>query len=299
MLDLGLIGYPLTHTLSPVLHGFLLQALGISGRYRPYEIAPEQLLTQLDALQAQGLRGWNVTIPHKVDVIPWLDWCSPEAALIGAVNTIVLEPDSAQNEPRKKGYNTDITGFVRSLPVNILDQLTEATILMLGAGGSARAVLAGLIQQHTKKIVIAARDEKKAQALLQDAETITLHFQATTQLAYTTLDALPCLEPFYAVINTTPIGMWPNTDVSLLTVTQLQTLPTEGFVYDLIYRPLQTRLLQEADALGLQTINGLDMLLLQGVAALELWQSQPVPESLLPALRQHVLSALETSQPAS
>jgi shikimate dehydrogenase len=292
-LKLGIIGYPLKHTLSPQLHARLLMAMQLDGEYRPYELPPETLLAQLDELAIRGVRGLNVTIPHKVSVIPWLDWLSPEAEMIGAVNTLVL----LENGQHKKGYNTDITGFVRSLPTPITERLPDSNILVLGAGGSARAILAGLIQLNTAEITLAVRDPEKAIPLLSDAEILKQHYQTDTKIHLLPLGSLPALESFQGIINTTPIGMWPNIDDSLLSPIQLETLPAGAFVYDLIYRPLETQLLADARNLGIATFNGLDMLLHQGIAAFELWQENPVPNDLVPALRQDLTQALLQTAP--
>jgi shikimate dehydrogenase len=290
-LKLGIIGYPLKHTLSPLLHARLLQVMGLDGEYTPYEIHPDALPDTIEELAARGIRGLNVTIPHKVAVMPLLDWLSPEAQMIGAVNTVVFE----NSGEHKQGHNTDILGFVRSLPANVTERLPESNILVLGAGGSARAVLAGLIQLGVATITLAVRDPDKAIPLISDAEVMKQAYRSETAITILSLESLPALEGFQGVINTTPVGMWPDEQVGLLSRIQLKTLPAGAFVYDLIYRPLQTRLL--ADALGIQTFNGLDMLLYQGIAAFELWQDQPVPTDLLPAIRTHLAQALMHAAP--
>jgi shikimate dehydrogenase len=236
----------------------------------------------------QGIRGLNVTIPHKVAVMPLMNALSQEAELAGAVNTIVFEPDGS-----RKGHNTDITGFIRSLPSEVVDRLPESTVLILGAGGSARAVLTGLIQLGTAAITFAVRDPQRAVPLLSDAEVIKQTYGARTQVNTVSLYSLPSLESFQVLVNTTPVGMWPDEAKSPLTPIQLETLPAGALVYDLVYRPPQTMLLQQAQTLGLQTINGLDMLLYQGVCSFELWQDKPVPAATCTKVRQELRAELE------
>jgi shikimate dehydrogenase len=291
LLKLGIIGQPLTHSLSPVLHATLMHLLKLDGEYRKYELKPAELAGAIPAFAKDGIRGLNVTIPHKVTVMSLMDWLSPEAELAGAVNTIVFEQDGAH----KKGYNTDITGFMRGLPAAILDRLPESNVLVLGAGGSARAVITGLIQAGCAAITLAVRDPNKAVALLSHAEVIKQAYRQNTQMATFSLHSLPSLEGFNGIINTTPLGMWPDVAQSPLTPIQLETLPAGSFVYDLIYRPTETRLLQDAAALGYHTINGLDMLLYQGISAFELWQAAPVPDEVIAPVRQQLLNAVNTT----
>lgn len=294
LLKLGIIGLPLTHSLSPVLHAKLMHLLKVDGEYRKYELKSEELGKAISTFAHDGLRGLNVTIPHKVAVMPLMDSLSPEAELAGAVNTIVFNRNSANN-CTKKGYNTDITGFVRSLPAHFTDRAAEQNVLVLGAGGSARAVLTGLIQLGVASITFAVRDPQKAVPLLSHAEVIKQAYKANTKTVTLSLFSLPSLESFSGLVNTTPIGMWPDAEQSPLTSIQLETLPAGALVYDLIYRPIETRLLQDANALGHQTVNGLDMLLYQGICAFELWHGKPVPESVISPVREQLIKALETA----
>ncbi len=295
-LQLGLIGSPVSHSLSPKLHNFLMNALGIDGDYTALDIPPDAFLpgvdSVLDRLVQEGYRGINVTIPHKINVLSSLDTVSEEARLMGAVNTVVFEREG--DTVLKKGCNTDLSGFTRSLPTTLSETLPERHVLLLGAGGSARAVVHGLMQLGAADITIAARNAEKRAAFLAEIEQVKAAHQSRTLLHSVDLQALldTNLTAFQGIVNTTPIGMWPHTDDSPLSTTVLETLPKDAFVYDLIYRPLQTRLLEQAEALDLQAFNGLDMLIYQAIAAFELWQPQPVPDSLVPGLRQHLIAAL-------
>lgn len=284
-LKLGLIGCPIKHTLSPVLHAELLRMMGIKGEYRPYEIAPEALEEYLNAFAAEGGRGLNVTIPYKVAIVPYLSALSPEAELMGAVNTLVFGPEvlpSVHSESEMsrihypiQGCNTDVTGFVRSLPDSVTAYLPQAHVVLLGAGGSARAVAAGLLRLGVRRLTLALRNPDKAATFMEQAERMKAFYQSETELTWITMDALPMLRDVTGVINSTPVGMWPGTEASPLSPGWLATLKADGsaapFVYDLIYRPLETKLLREAVRLGYTTVNGLNMLIHQGVASFETW----------------------------
>jgi shikimate dehydrogenase len=287
LLKLGIIGQPLTHSLSPLLHAQLMHLMGLNGEYRKYELSAERLKDALTEFTEQGVRGLNVTIPHKVAVMPLMNELSREAELAGAVNTIVFEPNGA-----RKGHNTDIVGFTRSLPGELIVRLPESNVLVLGAGGSARAVLTGLIQLGAAAITLAVRNPQRAVPLLSDAQVIKQTYGTGTQVNTVSLFSLPSLESYQALINTTPVGMWPDESNSPLTPIQLETLPAGALVYDLVYRPPQTMLLQQAATLGLQTINGLDMLLYQGIFAFELWQGNSVPDEIASKVRRHLLDSL-------
>jgi shikimate dehydrogenase len=279
-LQLGIIGYPLGHSLSPLLHAELLKATGLSGEYRAYELKPEDLASGLESLQEAGICGLNVTIPHKVAVMPFLDWIHPEAQLVGAVNTLVLKGNG-----ERLGYNTDLAGFMRSLPEAITKRLPESSVLILGAGGSARAVLSALIQLQTAEVTFAVRNPESAMPILNLAGEVREFHQSATDIHLLSLQELPALGSFQGIVNTTPVGMWPAVQESPLSAIQMEALPEGAFVYDLIYRPLETRLLSEAKALGCSVFNGLDMLIHQGIAAFELWTGRAVPVHFLPILR--------------
>ncbi|WP_373532616.1 shikimate dehydrogenase [Vampirovibrio sp.] len=298
-LKLGIIGHPLTHSLSPLLHANLLQLLGLAGEYRKYDCPPADLDALLPTLAHQQVRGLNVTIPHKVAVMKAMDWLSPEAALAGAVNTIVFSRSEKNPDAKNpdlytlKSYNTDITGFMRSLPAGVLHDLPQSDLLVLGAGGSARAVMTGLIQAKTASITFAVRDPLKAISITSDGEMVKQTYQSPTQLNLVSLDTLPCLSAFQGLINTTPVGMYPQEAQSPIPAHQLEALPLQAWVYDLIYRPIETRLLSLAKAQGLITANGLDMLIYQGICAFELWSEMNVPAHFTPALRQTLENALQ------
>jgi shikimate dehydrogenase len=292
---LGILGHPLSHTLSPILHQALLAKSQLKGEYLPYDIPPKQLSAHLSKFIAEGGHGLNVTIPHKVAVMPLLNVISQNAQLIGAVNTITIKPDGNSH-----GENTDIIGFTESLPSLLKQQLPQQHIVLLGAGGSARAVLAGLIQVGTQKITIVARQIEKATSLKESGLQMRTAYQTQTHIETCLFSDLKTLGSAQGIINTTPLGMWPHPDESPLSESVLKHLlqaspdSSKKFVYDLIYKPHDTQLLKQAQNLNVQTFNGLDMLILQGVAAFKLWTHAELPssESFLEVLRQVLRRAL-------
>ena len=296
-LKLGIIGQPLTHSLSPHLHAQIMQHLDIQGVYRKYELKPAELVDALNTFAQDGVRGLNVTIPHKVAVMSQMDWLSPESELAGAVNTVVFDMVDENGQPlervSKRGYNTDITGFIRSLPPSVVERLPEINVLVLGAGGSARAIMTALIQLNVGGLTFAVRSPEKAVRLTSDAEMIKQTYGCQTETSVVSLLSLPSLEGFGGLINTTPVGMWPDENFSPIDSVQLETLPAGSFVYDLIYRPAETQLLKDAKAREFQIMNGLDMLIYQGICAFELWQEKSVPQSLLPVLREKLMQTME------
>ena len=293
MLQLGIVGYPLGHTLSPVLHRFLLQQLGIKGDYVAYKTPPEKLQDTLLYLKTMGVWGVNVTIPHKVTVMHLVSTIDETAQRAGAVNTLVWESGEWH------GYNTDVPGFIRGLPPERLLAIKNARVLVLGAGGAARAVVMALVEQHANSVTLCARSQPRAAEVLNKAKIAGRQLNSPTQLAWLSWDKLIDLAPFDWVVNATSLGMHTETDdmptdaievVSPLTPAQIASIPEGALVYDLIYRPAQTRLLQACSARGLETCNGLGMLMHQGIASFERWCGKRVPTALYGPLYE-ILSA--------
>jgi shikimate dehydrogenase len=261
---LGVMGYPIEHSLSPVMHNAALQKLGADYIYVPLAVPPADLAGVLASLRAIDCRGFNVTIPHKQAVMAHLSEISEVARSIGAVNTVW------PTEQGWAGTNTDILGFLsplRSLP-------RPETVVLLGGGGAARAVIAGCVQLGCEDIWVVGRDLGKLEAL--GASWSQVKLQEWSKLN----DLLPLAD---LVVNCTPIGMFPQIEASPLSVQQIELLRVGAIVYDLIYTPRPTQLLQMAEAGGCQSIDGVDMLVGQGAAALELWLGQPVPVELMRA----------------
>ena len=271
MIRLGLIGYPLEHSLSPRLHGAALRAAGVEGEYRLYMIAPmPQGAAALEALlgrmRAGDLRGLNVTIPHKQTVLPYLDDLTPTARAIGAANTLFLQ------DGRLLGDNTDAPGFLADLGRLLEDAAPAAArwtpeggrALVLGAGGSARAVVYALLKAGWQ-VMLAARRLEQAQAMQGSfAAYGTLHVCILEAEALAALDGQVDL-----LVNTTPLGMWPHVDASPWPAGL--ALPSGACIYDLVYNPAQTCLVQAGRAVGLPAASGLGMLVEQAALAFERW----------------------------
>lgn len=275
---LGVIGHPVTHSLSPVMHNAALQALGRDLVYLPLPVRPADLAIAVAGFGAIGLVGFNVTIPHKQAIMPLLTEISEVAQAVGAVNTVW------QTEAGWHGTNTDVLGFLAPLQA-MARAWAEAPAVVLGNGGAARAVVVGCAQLGCGAIQVVGRNPAKLTAFRESwagfppAKLVQVHDWA--QLA----QLLPTAA---LVVNTTPVGMHPHPDQMPLTVEQIAQLSPDCVVYDLIYTPRPTRLLQQAAAQGCPTLDGAEMLVQQGAAALELWLQQPVPVEVM---RQALLNA--------
>ncbi len=271
MIRLGLIGYPVGHSLSPVLHETALRALGVKGEYSLFPVLPgnEKALGELAGRVRSGeLAGLNVTIPHKRAAMQFVDELTPTATAIGAVNTLY------RKDGRVMGDNTDATGFLKDLERFMP---MPACVLVLGAGGAARAVVYGLGSKGCS-IIVAARRQKKAEELAREF----LGVRATGMSDNALASANPKL-----IVNATPAGMLPN--VHECSWPEGLAFPREAAVYDLVYSPPETELVRNARAAGLRATNGLGMLIQQAALAFELWTGYQVDrELLLDAVQQAV-----------
>lgn len=276
---LGVMGFPVSHSLSPVMHNAAIAALGLDYVYVPFPIAVEDLPTAIAGLKTiQSIRGFNLTIPHKVEVMPLLDEVLPIAQAVGAVNTVKRVGD------RLIGTNTDVAGFLNPLK-QLNCEWENMPALILGGGGAAQAVVAACLELGCSVIHVAGRDPKKMKKF-HGSMTSQLHDYNLRVHPWTSIPHL--LEVAGIVINATPIGMAgdPNTPIS---EEEMDLLPDHAIAYDLIYTPRPTKFLQIAAAKGLKTIDGLEMLINQGAIGLEFWLDLPVPiEIMRQALHQHL-----------
>ncbi|MCS6813343.1 MAG: shikimate dehydrogenase [Cyanobacteria bacterium] len=268
---LGVIGYPISHSLSPVMHNAAIDYLGLDYVYVPFSIAPEHLSTAVAGLAAIGLRGFNVTIPHKQAIMPLLTAVSPLAQAVGAVNT-VWWTDTGWH-----GTNTDVAGFLSPLRSQERNWTTTGAVV-LGNGGAARAVVAGCRELGCAHIQVVGRDPQKLQAFADSWAATPI----ADRLSIHPWETLPSLLPTAGlVVNTTPIGMAPQVDASPLETSALDALQPGTIVYDLIYTPRPTLLLRQAVDRGAIVLDGLEMLVRQGAAALEIWIQQPAPPEIM------------------
>lgn len=267
---LGIIGHPVEHSLSPAMHNAALTALGLDYVYVPFPVAPEFLDQAVAGLRRLGVGGFNVTIPHKSAIIPFLDELSPDADVCGAVNTVRREGD------RFVGYNTDGIGLVASLQADLGLDPSGKSVVVLGAGGAARGALAALAAAGAERITIVNRTRERGEGL---QETIGRAFPAV-HLAISSLDreALSAVLPHTdLVVNTTSVGM----NGTSFECFESLLLPGHAAVYDMVYVPAVTPLLAGARARGLACANGLGMLAAQGEAAFHLWTGQRPPQGLM------------------
>lgn len=266
MIQLGLIGYPLGHSLSPKIHTAALSACGLQGTYSLFPIAPEDkqgLKDLLARVRAGEITGLNVTIPHKQNVIELMDELTPTAKAIGAVNTIYMRDD------KFIGDNTDAPGFLSDLKrVSNSSFIIPHSALVLGAGGSARAVVYALLNDGWN-VTIAARRIEQAQKLSKSFSEYDLRLS--------TFDF--SLSTFHLLVNTTPLGMTPNTETSPLP--ENTVLSKNTFVYDLVYNPRETKLVRNARTQGLNASTGLGMLIEQAALAFETWTGHNPPRDVL------------------
>lgn len=270
----GLIGWPVSHSVSPPMHNAAFAALGLDWCYVPLPV-PIDPAARIDeavhGLRALGLRGANVTVPHKQAVMSHLDWLTPAAQAIGAVNTIRVEDDGALS-----GDNTDAPGFIADLREHGVEPIGKR-VIVLGAGGSARAIVYGLAASGAEAILIVNRTLDKAESLATQMQTL---FPGCAIAAYALTNQLAQVaEQADLIVNTTSLGMTPHIDG--LPWEPGVNFSSQQAVYDLVYNPPQTRLLQKARADGAQVIGGLGMLIWQGAIAFERWTGVAAPVDVM------------------
>lgn len=276
--NLGVIGYPIKHSLSPVIQNAAITKAGLDYAYIAMPIAPENLKTAIEGLKAINFSGFNVTIPHKVTIMQYLDEIDDTAKFIGAVNTVKIENNKLY------GYNTDVIGFINPLLKEGFI-LKDKTVVIFGAGGASRAIICGLIQQKVAHIVLGVRNQAKGEKLansfkhLIDITAYDWHDEAFTKY----------LAKADLLVNTTPLGMFPNVD-SVVPV-EWEKVKPNAFVYDIVYTPVKTKFLQEAQSYGHKILNGEKMLAEQGAASLYYWTGEKVDvDIMVKALREYLMN---------
>ncbi len=271
----GLIGYPVAHSLSPRMQEAGFAALGIEARYKLWKTPIGELEARVQALRSAEMLGANVTIPHKEAVLPWLDEIDPQAARIGAVNTIV------NRAGRLIGYNTDAPGFLRALQERCGSEFTlrGRQALVLGSGGAARGAAIALLDSQVSALAILGRTGAHIGKLVEHLHQQNERYNVRGVLL-DTFEARHILAEAEVVVNTTSVGLKAN-DATVLIDANL--LSASALVMDMIFNPPQTPLLRAAAEHGCLTLNGLSMLLYQGTLALELWTGQSAPEEVMRA----------------
>ncbi len=266
----GVIGWPVEHSVSPAMHNAAFRALSLDWCYVPLPVRPERLREALAGVRALGLRGINATIPHKQALLPLVDELTPEARAIGAVNTVIVRDE------RLIGHNTDARGFLRALGEAGFEP-KGCSALVLGAGGAARAVVYGLVTVGAR-VTILNRTRERARALADEFNEM----DGRAQLRAGPLDAGVLrreAKEARLVFNATSLGMWPLIERSPWP--QEVAFPGGAFLFDLVYNPRETRLMRQARGAGSVAVDGLGMLVHQGAEAFELWTGVESPVEVM------------------
>jgi len=277
-----LLGNPLGHSVSPPMHNRVFDVLGMDYCYMPVEVTAENLEKVFAGLLRMNVAGFNVTIPHKIRIMEFLDQLDPLAETIGAVNTICLK------DGKTIGYNTDGEGFIRSLTEETGLPVAGRRFFLLGCGGAARAIAMTLAFKGAQKIFICNRTPAKAETLVNEINNKIRHCAEVVE--QTVRSQAEKLQDCQVLINTTSLGMHPKENV----------LPIDGslllphlIVADIVYNPLHTQLLRTAEAAGCTIVPGLGMLIYQGAAAFSLWTGV---EPIVSEMSETVYSLMKTRQ---
>ncbi len=278
----GVIGHPIKHSYSPLMHNIAFELSGLNYIYLPFDVPPSALKDSLKGMIALGIKGFNVTIPLKEKVLPFLKDISEEAGIIGAVNTIV------NDDGILRGYNTDVLGVTESL-LPFKEELQGATVTVIGAGGASRSVIYSLIRNFkVDRINIVNRTEQLAESLKE-------YF--STKMIFSNIKSYPLVPPDLIdifrnsklIVNTTSIGMYPDVDDAATTI--LESFTKDQIVFDVVYTPIKTKLLKLAESQGARIITGLKMFVEQGAKSYEIWTGEQMPkEKVYKALESYLLS---------
>ena len=266
----GVIGDPIEHTMSPEMHNAAFTLMGLDYLYVPFWVKKEELGKAIDGMRALNIRGLNVTLPHKVAIIPLLDELDPLAEKIVAVNTI------SNDDGVLKGYNTDASGFLQALLERGIEP-EEKKVVMLGAGGASRAVSFSLAERGAHLVILNRRLERAEELAGRLSTTFNKEVKA---LELSEGNLAQVLDGADILVNTTSVGMSPDINET--------PVPSSLFklglvVVDIVYNPIRTRLLREAEAVGARTVNGVDMFVWQGALAFEIWTGIKAPVELMRA----------------
>ena len=265
---IGVIGHPIKHSFSPLMHNIAFDLLGLDYVYLPFDVPASNLKAALKGMIALGIKGLNVTLPHKEKIGQFLNDISEEASVIGSVNTIVNENGSLH------GYNTDVNGILETLnPYK--EEIADSEVCVIGAGGASRSVIYSLIRHFkVKKIHIINRTVQKAESL-KEYFTAKMLFEKMIPHELFPPDLTNIFKDSKLIINTTAVGMFPEIDDSVTTIEDSFT--KEQIVFDIVYNPINTKMLQIAEEKGATTLNGLKMFVEQGARSFELWTGEKMP----------------------
>jgi shikimate dehydrogenase len=268
---LGIIGFPISHSISPVFQQAALDHLGLDATYQAWEVKPEEVGEFVDGLRSPGTLGINVTVPHKESVIPFLDEVDDWATAAGAVNTIVNQGG------KLTGHNTDGPGFLRALRESGSFSPQGKNVLVLGAGGAARGVILALTREAVGRLTIANRTLDRGRQLSRMARDNGLDAQAISLEADGLATATASAD---LIVNCTTVGMSHGPDETG-TPLHSASIPATALVYDLVYNPLETPLLRDAARAGAGTLGGIYMLVYQGADSFKYWTGQDAPVAVM------------------
>ena len=281
----GLIGWPVEHSVSPAMHNAAFEELGLNWRYVPLPVPPGEIEAAIRGLGALSFRGANVTVPHKAAARVAMtrlfgpDAVAPDATALGAVNTLVAErreEGEAEDKARFNGHNTDVGGFLGALR-NGGFRATGSAGVVVGAGGAARAVVFGLLEAGAREIVVLNRTLERAKSLVSELSSVrgSALSPAIQALPLTRETLLEAARGAQLLVNATPVGMWPRVDGSIWP--DQVPMPPDLTVFDLVYNPLETKLQRQVRASGAHAIDGLGMLVRQGALAFDIWTGRDPP----------------------
>lgn len=263
MYKFALIGYPLSHSMSAVIHKAAMKDLGIEGDYEILETPPEDLVPRVKYLRTRGYKGFNITIPHKVPMVMFVDDFDEDANIAGSINTVKIDDNM-----KMAGYNTDIYGFKNAIPNDEKANLKGSTVAILGLGGACRGAVVALNELKVKNINFYVRNivnsSKTVDFLRQKCPDINFEiYQMSSARDFSNVKML---------VNATPVGMKNHSaDMMPLEKSVISTLDKSAIVYDIIYNPIKTKLILTAKELGYKTVTGVDMFIYQAQKAFEIW----------------------------
>jgi len=268
MIKAAVIGDPISHSLSPKIHGYFLQKYNIDGSYEAIRIEKNNLKSEIQKLVDQGYAGFNVTLPHKEEIFKLCDYKSQSAQICGAVNTVIITQDK-----KLFGHNSDVDGFLNNLKISAPEfDLKNKNTFVIGAGGAARAIIYGLLKSGVKKVFITNRNHERAEKLIADfakigAVEFLAHEDFCQKLNYCDL-----------LVNSTSLGMSGQEPLQI----DLSNLKKSAIVYDIIYKPLITELLASSQKRGNKIVTGIGMLIQQALIGFEAWfKTKPEADEIL------------------
>jgi len=277
----GIIGHPVKHSYSPMMHNLTFSLQDLNYVYLPFDIPTSNLKEALKSFNTLGIKGLNVTLPHKEKIIQYLDHVSEAAAAVGAVNTVVNESGLLH------GYNTDVQGIVETLnPYK--NEIAKSTVTVIGAGGAARSVIFALLRNFkVEKINIINRTGERSDSI-KDYFNDKMHFRNIETHELMPIENVQVFKSSKLIVNTTSVGLYPNVEETPTDISD--SFDKSQIVFDLIYNPIKTKFIKLAESKGATTLNGLKMFVVQGARSFEYWTGKTMDTKKVLAELNKVLS---------